>query len=137
MALTGREWHGSVGDSLGCLPVGWKGGRMEGRRPVRIARFSAGGDPAFGVVVGDGAEATIAEIEGHPIGAFRLTGRQLPLADVRLLAPIIPSKVVAIGKNYAEHAAEMGGDAPAAPLIFLKPSTAVTGPGLSLIHISE
>jgi len=109
--------------------VGWKDVGWKGVCPVRIARFSAGGDPAFGVVEGDGAEATIAEIEGHPIGTFRLTGRELPRADVRLLAPIIPSKVVAIGKNYAEHAAEMGGDAPVAPLIFLKPSTAVTGPG--------
>jgi 2-keto-4-pentenoate hydratase/2-oxohepta-3-ene-1,7-dioic acid hydratase in catechol pathway len=46
-----------------------------------------------------------------------------------MLAPVLPSKVVAIGKNYAEHADEMGGEVPAQPLIFLKPSTAVIGPG--------
>lgn len=48
---------------------------------------------------------------------------------MRLLAPIIPSKVVAVGKNYAEHAEEMGSDLPDEPVIFLKPSTAVIGPG--------
>ena len=45
-----------------------------------------------------------------------------------MLAPIIPSKVVAVGRNYAEHAQEMGGDVPEEPVIFLKPSTAVIGP---------
>jgi 2-keto-4-pentenoate hydratase/2-oxohepta-3-ene-1,7-dioic acid hydratase in catechol pathway len=48
--------------------------------------------------------------------------------DVRLLAPVLPSKVVCIGKNYADHAAEMGGAAPEAPVVFLKPSTSVIGP---------
>jgi 2-keto-4-pentenoate hydratase/2-oxohepta-3-ene-1,7-dioic acid hydratase in catechol pathway len=57
------------------------------------------------------------------------TGERVPLADVRLLAPMIPSKVVAIGKNYADHAREMGGEAPASPVLFMKPSTAVCGPG--------
>jgi 2-keto-4-pentenoate hydratase/2-oxohepta-3-ene-1,7-dioic acid hydratase in catechol pathway len=51
------------------------------------------------------------------------------LPDVRLLSPFLPSKVVAIGKNYAEHVKEMGGDAPTTPLIFLKPSTSVIGDG--------
>src|SRR5688572_450127 len=58
------------------------------------------------------------------------SGEQLPVADVRLLAPVIPrSKVVAIGKNYAAHAAEMGGEVPAEPLMFIKPNTSVIGPG--------
>jgi 2-keto-4-pentenoate hydratase/2-oxohepta-3-ene-1,7-dioic acid hydratase in catechol pathway len=92
---------------------------------MRIARFTAGGDPAYGVVDGD----TITQIDGHPIGAFTLTGTVHALADVRLLAPVLPTKIVAVGKNYAEHAAEMGGQAPAEPLIFLKPSSAVIGPG--------
>ncbi|MFL6240951.1 MAG: fumarylacetoacetate hydrolase family protein [Actinomycetes bacterium] len=92
---------------------------------MRIARFTAGADPAYGVVDGD----VITQIDGHPIGAFTLTGVRHALADVRLLAPILPTKIVAIGKNYAEHAAEMGGEAPAEPLIFLKPSSAVIGPG--------
>ena len=56
------------------------------------------------------------------------TGEDIPLEHVRLLAPVLPSKVVAVGKNYVEHAAEMGGAVPEEPVIFLKPSTAVIGP---------
>jgi 2-keto-4-pentenoate hydratase/2-oxohepta-3-ene-1,7-dioic acid hydratase in catechol pathway len=98
---------------------------------MRLARFSAGDEPAYGVVQGDpeAGDATIAVIDGHPIGQFAFTGEQHPLADVRLLAPIIPTKIIGIGKNYADHAREMGGEAPEQPLIFLKPSTAVIGPG--------
>lgn len=61
------------------------------------------------------------------------TGRLAPLASVRLLAPCQPSKIVCIGRNYAEHAAEHGVDVPAEPLIFLKPPSAVTGPGASVV----
>lgn len=52
----------------------------------------------------------------------------LPLTEVRLLAPIIPSKVICIGRNYVEHAEELGSEVPAEPLMFMKPSTAVIGP---------
>lgn len=121
---------------------------------MRIARFSHGDEVGFGVVLGaedggltsaraDGngtrqeppavSELTIAPIAGHPFGGMaediKLTGARIALADVRLLAPILPSKVVCVGKNYAEHAREMGGEPPAEPVIFLKPSTAVCGPG--------
>src|SRR3954464_15475807 len=92
---------------------------------MRIARFSHDGDVAFGVVEGD----DVAELAGHPFGPVAFTGNRWPLTAVRLLAPVLPSKVVAIGKNYAEHASEMGGEVPEQPLIFLKPSTAVTGHG--------
>lgn len=80
---------------------------------------------SFGVIEGD----ELAAIAAHPFGELRLTGERYPLADVRLLAPILPSKVIAIGKNYAEHAREMGGEPPAEPVIFSKPSTAVIGQG--------
>jgi 2-keto-4-pentenoate hydratase/2-oxohepta-3-ene-1,7-dioic acid hydratase in catechol pathway len=81
---------------------------------------------SFGVLDGDG---NVAQIEGHPFGRITFTGARYDRADIRLLSPILPSKVVCIGKNYAEHIAEMNtGDAPAAPLIFLKPSTSVIGP---------
>jgi 2-keto-4-pentenoate hydratase/2-oxohepta-3-ene-1,7-dioic acid hydratase in catechol pathway len=87
---------------------------------------------SFGVVDGDigaGPEAmTIAEIEGHPFGQLRFTAQRWALADVRLLSPILPSKVVCVGRNYAEHAAEHGAEVPAEPLLFLKPSTSVIGP---------
>jgi 2-keto-4-pentenoate hydratase/2-oxohepta-3-ene-1,7-dioic acid hydratase in catechol pathway len=91
---------------------------------VRIARFTRDGDLSFGVVEND---ETVATIDAHPFGEIRFTGDRLRLADVRLTAPILPSKVIAIGKNYAEHAREMGGEAPDEPILFMKPSTAVIG----------
>jgi 2-keto-4-pentenoate hydratase/2-oxohepta-3-ene-1,7-dioic acid hydratase in catechol pathway len=82
---------------------------------------------SFGVLDGDGQ---VAQIEGHPFGQISFTGQRFAQADVRLVSPILPSKVVAVGKNYAAHVAEMKtGEAPEQPLIFLKPSTAVIGPG--------
>ena len=99
---------------------------------MRIARFAKGDGVAYGVVEGEAAQ-TIAELYGHPFGidpsGVRLTGQRYPLAEVRLLAPVLPSKVVAVGKNYAEHVREMGSELPAEPVLFLKPSTSVTGPG--------
>ncbi len=91
-----------------------------------IVRFTeAGGDgPSYGVV-DDGA---VHVIEPHPFVAHRRTGRVLDLDRVRLLAPVLPSKVVCVGRNYADHAAELGGEVPDEPLLFLKPSTAVIGP---------
>jgi 2-keto-4-pentenoate hydratase/2-oxohepta-3-ene-1,7-dioic acid hydratase in catechol pathway len=99
---------------------------------VRIARFTSGDGAAFGVVEGDEDALTVRRMEGHPFAPFQLTGDPLPLSGVRLLAPVLPSKVVAVGRNYAEHAREMGGtEDPAAepPIVFLKPSTSVVGPG--------
>jgi 2-keto-4-pentenoate hydratase/2-oxohepta-3-ene-1,7-dioic acid hydratase in catechol pathway len=101
---------------------------------VRIARFATpAGQVHFGKVEGEpGAPIdalTVEAIAEHPFGPIELTGERWALPDVRLLAPLLPSKIVGIGKNYAEHIAEMGGDAPDAPLIFLKPPTAVIGPG--------
>src|SRR2546421_11126826 len=58
----------------------------------------------------------------------RFTGQRWALADVRLLAPIFASKVIGVGRNYVEHAAEHGAEVPAEPLLFLKPSTTVIGP---------
>ncbi len=96
---------------------------------MRIARFTTGDDPLYGLV--DGAGEKIAEITGDPLyQRIELTGTTHLVVDVRLLAPVIPrSKVIGIGKNYHDHAAEMGGRAPAEPLMFLIPNTAVAGPG--------
>jgi 2-keto-4-pentenoate hydratase/2-oxohepta-3-ene-1,7-dioic acid hydratase in catechol pathway len=92
-----------------------------------MVRFASPQGMSFGVLDGDGQ---VAQIEGHPFGRISFTGQRFPQADVRLLSPILPSKVVCVGKNYAAHIAEMdAGDAPAEPLLFLKPSTAVIGPG--------
>ncbi len=101
---------------------------------MRIARFApTGGDPAFGIVelAADEGEHpdTLAVITGDPVAApVQYSGARHDLADVRLLSPVIPrSKVVGVGRNYAEHAAELGNEVPAEPLIFLKPNTAVIG----------
>src|SRR4051812_3723792 len=94
---------------------------------VRIVRFASPQGMSFGVLDGDGQ---VAQIEGHPFGQISFTGARFAQADVRLVSPILPSKVVCVGKNYAEHVKEMNtGDAPSAPLLFLKPSTSVIGPG--------
>jgi 2-keto-4-pentenoate hydratase/2-oxohepta-3-ene-1,7-dioic acid hydratase in catechol pathway len=98
---------------------------------VRIARFVHPGGIAWGVVEGQqGASIqalTLAAIKDHPMGPIEFTGERFAIGDVRLLAPILPSKVLAIGRNYADHAKEMGNDVPERPLIFLKPSTSVIG----------
>jgi 2-keto-4-pentenoate hydratase/2-oxohepta-3-ene-1,7-dioic acid hydratase in catechol pathway len=67
------------------------------------------------------------------------TGEEIPLDDVLLLAPVLPSKLVCVGKNYAAHAAEFGMEVPEEPLLFLKPSTAVIGPGdpIKLLAMSK
>lgn len=98
---------------------------------VRIARYTAGEDPVFGIVEGEPGEERVRQIAGDPIYAQPVpTGVEQALADVRLLAPVIPrSKVVGIGRNYADHAAESGSDVPTEPEMFLKPNTAVVGPG--------
>jgi 2-keto-4-pentenoate hydratase/2-oxohepta-3-ene-1,7-dioic acid hydratase in catechol pathway len=98
---------------------------------VRIARYTTGEDPTFGIVEDDGGTLVLAEVQGDPLyQPVTPTGVRVPLDDVRLLAPVIPrSKVVGIGRNYAEHAAELGNEAPAEPLMFLKPNTSVVGPG--------
>lgn len=96
---------------------------------MRIARFVIDDEIDFGVVHDDEVEP----INGHPFGEFISSGVRLPLDSVRLLAPVIPSKIVAVGRNYADHAAELGNDVPAEPLLFLKPSTAIVGPGESIV----
>jgi 2-keto-4-pentenoate hydratase/2-oxohepta-3-ene-1,7-dioic acid hydratase in catechol pathway len=110
---------------------------------VRIARFTAGDDPLFGVVTGEldefgqaADDSVVVELVGDPLYAgIQPTQTEHRLADIRLLAPVIPrSKVVAIGKNYAAHAAELGGEVPEEPLMFLKPNTAVIGPGDQILY---
>ncbi|MFI6228037.1 fumarylacetoacetate hydrolase family protein [Micromonospora echinospora] len=99
---------------------------------MRIARFAHAKGMSFGAVEGEPGAGpqglTIAEIEGHPFGQIQFSGARWALSDVRLLSPILPSKVVCVGRNYAEHAAEHGSEVPKEPLLFLKPSTSVIGP---------
>jgi 2-keto-4-pentenoate hydratase/2-oxohepta-3-ene-1,7-dioic acid hydratase in catechol pathway len=97
---------------------------------VRIARFAHSSGFSFGVVEGpeEGDGQVVSQIDGHPFGDIKLTGQRWALADVRLFSPILPSKVVCVGRNYADHAAELGNEVPKEPLLFLKPSTSLIGP---------
>jgi len=100
---------------------------------VRIARFSIDGNVAFGAVEGQGTvesgDLVLDIIKGIPYADFELSGTKVPLNKVRLLPPVLPNKVVAIGRNYAEHAAELGHEVPDAPITFFKPTTSVIGSG--------
>jgi 2-keto-4-pentenoate hydratase/2-oxohepta-3-ene-1,7-dioic acid hydratase in catechol pathway len=103
---------------------------------VRIARFTISDQIAYGVVDGDAedvASLTVNAIDGHPFAPFERTSARFALRDVRLLPPVLPNKLIGIGKNYADHAREMGGEAPSTPVMFLKPSTTVIGPGESVV----
>ncbi len=95
---------------------------------MRIVRFTTGEDPAYGVLEESGQ--MIAEVIGDPLyQGVTFTGQRIPLDQARLLAPIIPrSKIVCVGRNYADHAKEMGNDLPPVPMTFFKPNTAVIGP---------
>ncbi|WP_152364905.1 fumarylacetoacetate hydrolase family protein [Microlunatus speluncae] len=107
---------------------------------MRIARFSAGSDPQYGIVelAEDQGQhpGTIAVLNGDPLATpVQLTGERIELDAARLLAPVIPrSKIVAVGRNYAAHAAELGNEVPSTPLTFFKPNTSVIGPGELIIH---
>jgi 2-keto-4-pentenoate hydratase/2-oxohepta-3-ene-1,7-dioic acid hydratase in catechol pathway len=99
---------------------------------MKIARFRHDNALGFGIV----DDGDLVVLDGDPLFAgFETTGERIPLADATLLAPVIPrSKVVGVGKNYRDHAAEMGGEAPREPLLFLKPNTSVIGPGDAIVR---
>lgn len=103
-----------------CLPWG----------VVKIVRFKSGEDIAYGLAEADG----VTLYEGSPFVAWEPTETLVPWDAVQLLAPVLPSKVVAVGKNYADHAEEMDSALPDEPLIFLKPATSVVGPNVPVIH---
>ena len=97
---------------------------------MKVARFSNGAEPRFGIV--DGPELVV--LKGHPLVAgYQTTGERIPLKEVKLLAPTIPSKIVCIGKNFADHAAEIGEEVTEEPLIFFKPSSAIVGHGDAIV----
>src|SRR5689334_13787683 len=80
--------------------------------------------PRYGLIEGE----NVIGIAGLPWGQWTRGAHSSRLADVRLLAPVEPSKIVCVGRNYAAHAAELGNEVPKEPLIFLKPSTSIIGP---------
>ncbi|HWJ84741.1 MAG TPA: fumarylacetoacetate hydrolase family protein [Cellulomonas sp.] len=99
---------------------------------MRIARFTTGNDPRYALVDGEPGQEELVVVTGDPLYMpVQPTGERTRLDqdDVRLLAPVIPrSKIIGVGRNYADHAAELGNEVPPAPLLFLKPNTAVIGP---------
>lgn len=104
---------------------------------MRLVRFRFGDRIATGAIDddSDGVRILRGTFFEDPIP----TGEVVPLDDVRLLAPVLPSKLVCVGKNYAAHAAEFDMEVPEEPMLFLKPSTAVIGPGdpIRLLPISR
>ena len=97
---------------------------------MKIVRFDQEGRSGYGVLDGE----KILPIWENPFAGITETGETLVLSDVTLLAPCEPSKIVALGLNYRDHAAEFGHPVPEEPLIFLKPSTAVIGPEAAIIY---
>ena len=107
---------------------------------MRFVRFTVADRIAYGVVDGEGddqAALTVTAIDGHPFAPYERTQAVFPIADVRLLPPVLPSKVIGVGKNYADHAAELGGEAPQTPVLFLKPSTAIVGDAEAIMLPSQ
>jgi len=97
---------------------------------MKIVRFKTGHDIAYGLA--EAAGVTV--YQGSPFVAWEATETLVPWNAVQLLSPVIPSKVVAVGRNYLEHAEEMGNPLPEEPMIFLKPATSVIGPEASIIY---
>jgi 2-keto-4-pentenoate hydratase/2-oxohepta-3-ene-1,7-dioic acid hydratase in catechol pathway len=97
---------------------------------MKLVRFQSGDSFCFGVLEGD----TVYALEGDPFDKYRIDRHsKRPVGQIRLLAPLLPSKVVAVGINYRDHAEEFGHEIPDEPVLFMKPSTAVIGPDDEII----
>jgi 2-keto-4-pentenoate hydratase/2-oxohepta-3-ene-1,7-dioic acid hydratase in catechol pathway len=98
---------------------------------MKIVRYSASdGKVRYGILSG----TTIQDIDGTPYGDIQTTDLSYEFDEVKLLAPCLPSKIVALGVNYRSHGEEMSHRIPTEPLIFLKPSTSVIGPGDNILY---
>lgn len=96
---------------------------------MRLVRFNSGGSTSYGVLDGD----SIRQIMGEPFAEINYSGETFSLADVKLLAPVEPKKIVLVGLNFASHAAEIHQETPSEPLIFFKPSSAVIASGEEIV----
>jgi 2-keto-4-pentenoate hydratase/2-oxohepta-3-ene-1,7-dioic acid hydratase in catechol pathway len=99
---------------------------------MKIVRFMVSGYSHYGILTGD----RVQQLSVDPFERIRPTDKFFKFDDIRLLAPCRPSKIVAIGINYSSHASEFKHDLPDSPLMFLKPATAVIGPGDHIIYPS-
>lgn len=100
---------------------------------MKFARILHNGTPREGLV----QDGQITLLEGSILGRYQVTDTHLPLKGQTLLAPVLPSKVVCVGLNYRDHVAEMKEETPSAPVIFIKPSTSVIGPGDEIVRPSQ
>jgi 2-keto-4-pentenoate hydratase/2-oxohepta-3-ene-1,7-dioic acid hydratase in catechol pathway len=96
---------------------------------VRLVRFRSRSGEARGILQND----RIAELKSGSFADLASIAAYHPLAEITLLAPCLPSKVVAVGLNYRDHAQELGMAVPEEPILFLKPPTSVIGPGEEII----
>jgi 2-keto-4-pentenoate hydratase/2-oxohepta-3-ene-1,7-dioic acid hydratase in catechol pathway len=98
---------------------------------MRIVRYEteAGKKPKYGWLLGE----KVGEIGGNVFGRFRRKEAETPLAEVKLLAPTEPSKIICVGRNYVEHAKELGNEVPKVPLIFLKPPSSIISNGETIL----
>lgn len=92
---------------------------------MKIVRVRNDEGIAYGAVEPEGVRL----YRGSPLFEWESTDVVAPFESLQLLAPVFPTKVLAIGKNYADHAAEMGSETPDSPVLFMKPATSVIGPG--------
>ncbi|MHB1025758.1 MAG: fumarylacetoacetate hydrolase family protein [Desulfobacteria bacterium] len=99
---------------------------------MRIARYEYEGGARYGLVDPEGGK--VRGIAGEPFGRVEATGDALRLEEVRLLAPVVPGKIVAVGLNYKDHARELGMRIPEEPLLFLKAPSALIGPGGGIVY---
>lgn len=97
---------------------------------MKLVRVMTDGGPRYGLLQGCDA---VRLITGDPFGGFTKTARTLPLSGLKLLAPVEPGKIVAVGKNYAGHIAEFDAKPSETPILFLKPPSAVIGPGDAIV----
>ena len=97
---------------------------------MRIVRYQSGeGAPQYGWL----HENKIGTIEGDMFGKYQRKEANILLTDVKLLAPALPSKIVCVGRNYVEHAKELGNNVPKIPLLFMKPPSSIINPGDTII----
>lgn len=97
---------------------------------MKIVRMKAGDDIVYGVADAEG----VVVYKGSPFVAWEPTETVVPWPSVSLLSPVIPTKILCVGKNYEDHVDEMGGEIPEEPVIFMKPATAVIGQNAAVIH---
>jgi len=97
---------------------------------MKIVRMKAGDDIAYGVADAEG----VVVYKGSPFVAWEPTETVVPWPSVSLLSPVIPTKVLCVGKNYEDHVDEMDGEIPEEPLIFMKPATSVIGQNAAVVH---